>query len=156
MAMWYHGHRCMFLPYLCALEPNLSIIGCTHGTKLLRLKAPTRIWNHFLMKHQRNCIFINSFKFQNIHAILMFIGYQKYRKNEKNIGEKCLGVSIFFLAQPVTPQHSRGLHQGQQLTTFTVNHQPQPTICMRASKDLGKWPCIISRCAWGCPWVRCY
>ena len=25
---------------------------------------------------------------------LVFIGYQKYRKNEKNIGEKCFGVSI--------------------------------------------------------------
>ena len=38
---------------------------------------------------------------------LVFIGYQKYRKNEKNIGEKCFGVSILFEPdsanlQPVT------------------------------------------------------
>ena len=38
---------------------------------------------------------------------LGFIGYQKYRKNDENIGEKCFGISILFepnLAnlQPVT------------------------------------------------------
>ena len=38
---------------------------------------------------------------------LMFIGYQKYRINEKNIGERCFGVPILFEPnldnlQPVT------------------------------------------------------
>ena len=38
---------------------------------------------------------------------LVFIGYQKYRKNEKNIGEKYFGISISFEPnldnlQPVT------------------------------------------------------
>ena len=43
---------------------------------------------------------------------LVFIGYQKYRKNEKNIGEKCFGVSILFKPnldnlQPVVPHHGQ-------------------------------------------------
>ena len=63
----------------------------------------------FLVRHQRNCIFTYSFKFYNTHAVLVFIGYQKYSKNEKNIGEKCFGVSTLF--EP-------NLHNLQPVTTL--------------------------------------
>ena len=32
-------------------------------------------------------------------------------------------------------QHNKGPHKGQQVTTFTFNHQPQPTIFIRTSND---------------------
>ena len=47
----------------------------------------------------------------------------------------------------------RGPPQDRQLTTFTVNHQLQPTIFMRASKDLRKCPLKYK---WGCTRVSCH
>ena len=35
------------------------------------------------------------------------------------------------------------------MTTFTAHHQPQSAIFM-TSKDLLKYPCILSTCYWGC------
>ena len=80
----------------------------------------------------------------------VFRVFHKYGKSEK-ILEKSVLVSDFiavqlgqFTTSDLPHQHSRGLHHGQQVTTFTFNHQPHPTIFMRATKDLQKWPFIIS------------
>ena len=48
-------------------------------------------------------------------------------------------------------------HQSRQFTTCTVSHWPQPTIFIRAPKDLREWPCIIltSRDALESDVIRC-
>ena len=68
-------------------------------------------------------------------AFSMFSEYQKYGKNDKNIGEKCSGVSISFqphLAnlQPVTALISTAWEPASSgpKTTFTVNHKLQPNL----------------------------
>ena len=48
-----------------------------------------------------------------------------------------------FKTSDYTLQQIGGPHLGQQVTAFMLNHQLQPTIFMKASRDLRKWPCII-------------
>ena len=80
----------------------------------------------------------------------VFMEYQKWGKNEKDIGEKSVLVRDFISAQlgqfktsDYTLQQIRGPHQGQQVTAFMFNHRLQPTIFMKASRDFQKWPCMI-------------
>ena len=68
-------------------------------------------------------------------AFSMFSEFQKYGKNDENIGKKCSGVSISFqpnLAnlQPVTALISTAEEPayGGPKTTFTVNHKPQSNL----------------------------
>ena len=68
----------------------------------------------------------------------------------KKILEKGVSAPNFISAElgqlktsDYTLQQIRGPHQGQQVTAFMFNHQLQPTIFMKASRDFQKWPCII-------------
>ena len=65
----------------------------------------------------------------------------------KNIGEKFFGISILFgpnldnwqLVTTLLSTAGSLIMVSNLLTTFPVNHPPQPTILMRASKDLRTW-----------------
>ena len=131
------------------------------------LKASTRTWNIFWW-NINEIVYSNTLLNSKIHLpSLVVIEYQKYSTNERILLEKSVLASRYYLSltwtrvrswnngmccmslysfgqfetSDYTPHHSRGPHQGQQLTTFTVNHQPQPTIFMRASKIWGS--CLV-------------
>ena len=90
----------------------------------------------------------------------MFSEYQKYGKNDKNIGKKCSGVSISFqpnLAnlQPVTALISIAGEpaSGGPKTTFTVNRKPQSNLYEKFKGfvevtlyNINKWGCTL---CWG-------
>ena len=87
----------------------------------------------------------------------MFSEYQKYGKNDENIGKKCSGVSISFqpnLAnlQPVTALISTTGEpaSGGPQTTFTVNHKPQSNLYEKFKRfvevtlyNINKWGCTL-------------
>ena len=63
---------------------------------------------------------------------------------------KCFG-SILADLQPVTQKHRKW----RRITTFTVNHEPQSTIVMGTSEDLGNRRFIIST-GGNWLWVGCH
>ena len=87
----------------------------------------------------------------------MSSGYQKYGKNDKNIGKKCSGVSTLFQSnlanlQPVTALISTAGEpaSGGQKTTFTGNHKPQSNLYEKFKGfvevtlyNLNKWGLIL-------------
>ena len=68
----------------------------------------------------------------------------KKKKNPQKHREKYFG-SRYYLS-PIWTIYNQRLHShhGQQLTSFSVNLQPQTTTVMRSSKDSREWPCITS------------